>query len=285
MIILFSGTGNTRHCAELLSEHLHDSIVTMDAVILRHPRHISFVEALDTDPHPERVIWMFPIYAWAIPERVADVMLHCPAAGLSRAKHYMVCTCGDDIGMTARQWRRIMDERRFPAQSAFSVQMPNTFVFLPGFNVDTPEVENRKLQDCPGRIALIADRIAASGKSDTTGANGDDVRPGSFPRLKSGLLRRWFNRHCTDPNGFNIDTDKCISCGLCVSACPVFNISLVPEAPDNSCPGPDQTKYPHWGTDCLMCTRCYHICPQHAISYKHTSPDKGQYTHFLRPAR
>ena len=74
----------------------------------------------------------------------------------------------------------------------------------------------------------------------------------------------------TSAKGFHA-TDACISCGKCVSACPLQNIRL-------------EKGRPLWGKDCAMCLSCYHHCPKHAIEYGSMTKRKGQFTleHALR---
>jgi electron transfer flavoprotein alpha subunit/NAD-dependent dihydropyrimidine dehydrogenase PreA subunit len=50
----------------------------------------------------------------------------------------------------------------------------------------------------------------------------------------------------------SIDKDRCISCGLCVSACPFGSIEMVEE-------------YPSIKDDCRLCGACVEACPEGAI--------------------
>ena len=52
-----------------------------------------------------------------------------------------------------------------------------------------------------------------------------------------------------------IDSDQCISCGLCVRLCPVNHLSM------------SFSSYPEaTGDSCIHCQRCYSYCPVEAIS-------------------
>jgi len=50
---------------------------------------------------------------------------------------------------------------------------------------------------------------------------------------------------------FDIDTTKCIKCGLCYKLCPVDNITM--------------DHYPEFEDECQMCMRCLSFCPTQAI--------------------
>ena len=260
MIICFSGTGNTGMCASLLAEQLDDRVVTLTAEMLTAPYPFTV-----TVQPGERVIWMFPVYSWGIPPVVERFMRNAKLPDpMAAAGHYMVCTCGDDIGLTHRQWRAVMKRRGYTARTAFSVQMPNTYVFMSGFDVDSPEVERRKLAGAPERVAHIARAI-----EDGLGA--DDVVTGSWPWVKSHIIRPWFVRHAMSPKPFHA-TDACTGCGTCARDCPMANITM---AHDNQ--SQSSRPHPQWGTNCAMCTACYHKCPHHAVAYGRTTRGKGQY--------
>lgn len=48
-----------------------------------------------------------------------------------------------------------------------------------------------------------------------------------------------------------VDRDKCVACGLCVSLCPVGNITM--------------NETPEWSDQCETCMRCLSFCPTGAV--------------------
>ena len=184
MIVCFSGTGNTRSAALQLAARLGDShVVFPDAAMLRDPGSA----VLMPGEQDSCIVWAFPVYGWGMPPVVERLIRSAKLEGRGALlPHYMLATCGDDIGRTDRHWRRAMADRGWKAAGAFVVRMPNTFVFMPGFNVDSEAVATRKLSDAPAVIARIADMIG--GKIPVE----DIVIPGAMPGLKSGLLRSFF---------------------------------------------------------------------------------------------
>lgn len=250
MIIYFSGTGNTRHCALALAELLNESVHELSPAELRDPSSIT-LDAADA-----RVIWAFPTYSWGMPPVVADFMAKVRLGeNFMKARHYMLTTCGDDMGYTDRQWRSIARRRGLDAAGAYAVIMPNTYTLMKGFDVDSHEVSRKKVADSAGRIEHIAKAIEDGGEDMT-------IR-GSFPWVKSAVIYPWFKRFAMSPKPFHT-TEGCVSCGLCARSCPMANISM----------GDD--KRPHWGKDCALCLRCYHICPRHAVAYGKATDGKGQ---------
>lgn len=252
MIIYFSGTGNSRHVASLLQQRMKGEMVKIDAksIDTASTTHLS----PDSD---EPLIWVFPIYSWGVPPVVVKYM-SAINGDLARNKHYMVCTCGDDIGLAHKQWRDIMRSRGWNAVTAYSVQMPNTYVTFPGFDIDTEEVEADKLSRCCKRI----DHIVSCIKSGTPG---DDVVTGGMKWIKSRMIYPLFIRRMMSPRPFHYLDNQCIGCGLCVKACPMDNVTL------------DENHRPQWGDNCAMCLACYHACPKHAVAYGRLTDKKGQY--------
>ena len=263
MIIYFSGTGNTRHCAEYLAQALGDTLLSLDATMLRRP-----AEATIDSGGEERIIWMFPTYSWGIPEKIATLMREATLTdNAHHATAWMVTTCGDDIGRTAAQWRGIMHRRGLTTAAAFSVIMPNTYTFMKGYDTDPAELEQQKLAASSATLDNIARAIAAGN------ATADVVTEGRFPWIKTAIVRPYFNRFCTSPKPFH-SSDACTRCGLCARTCPMDNIAMT---------GADGK--PAWDNECMLCTRCYHICPTHAVEYGRQTAGKGQYRHFLRHLR
>ena len=206
-------------------------------------------------PACEPVVWVFPIYSWGVPPVVARFMRKSKIKGAHEARHYLVCTCGDDIGMADNQWRQLAGRRGWSPRGSFSVQMPNTYVLMKGFDVDSPGVEADKLRSMPERVA---DVVQAIGRDFSE----SDVTRGSMAWLKSAVVYPFFRRFCMSPRPFHT-TSACTGCGLCSRSCPMENIAM-------------KDGHPRWGNRCALCLRCYHICPAHAVAYGKETDGKGQ---------
>lgn len=251
MIIFFSGTGNSHMAARELGRLLDDSeIIWLKGEILFDPLGCKLATSA------ERIIWVFPTYSWGVPPVVKRFMTEAEIDGADRAIHYMVTTCGDDIGETASQWKRIIKKRKWKCGYAYSVTMPNTYVLMKGFDVDPIDVSDQKLAEAPKSLEIIAHRIKSN-------EPGDGITKGSWSKVKSRLIYPWFVKFCMSPKPFK-SNGRCIGCGKCAKACPMENISM------------DENK-PQWHNRCALCLRCYHICPCDAVDYGHATKDKGQY--------
>lgn len=245
MIFWFSGTGNSALTAQRLGERLGEPLTRIGA-------GTPAKYALGED---ERVVWVFPVYSWGVPPVVRRFMRSVDI-GDNRGLHSMVCTCGDDCGLTFDQWSGEVRGRGWRRGGGYSVEMPNTYVSLPGFDVDPAATMRRKLDEAPARIDAIARAISVD-------ARVEDMVKGSMAALKTRVIYPVFTRLLMSPRPFR-STDACVSCGKCAAACPMDNIAMADGRP-------------HWADNCAGCLACYHACPQHAVAYGHRTGGKGQY--------
>ncbi|MDE7369407.1 MAG: 4Fe-4S dicluster domain-containing protein [Muribaculaceae bacterium] len=253
MIVCFSGTGNSLSVAKEVLNHLpNHSLFRLD--------HSNSACMLSEYVEDNEIIWIFPTYSWGIPPVIKKAI--DSFNGNNNAVHHMITTCGDDIGNCALQWRKLLKRHNFNTGCAFSVQMPNTYVNMSGFDIDAPTDEAEKIERMPERVKDICDTIKSF-----HGLPIDDVVKGSIPCIKTSIVYPWFKRFEMNPAKFKVNKDICISCGLCASHCPLCNIEMI-------------QNFPKWGDNCTMCLRCYHHCPTKAIDYASKTLKKGQYTRY-----
>ncbi|MDE6276941.1 MAG: EFR1 family ferrodoxin [Muribaculaceae bacterium] len=257
MIIFFSGTGNSRAVARRLSRFLGDDVYEICGSRATAPGTAA-LPAFEGG-EARRVVWVFPTYSWGVPPVVERFMINVPAdEAFASAEHWMVTTCGDDMGREDGMFRNILRRRGWrPAAASFSVIMPNTYTLMKGFDVDSRAVAKHKLAEMPKTVEKIASMIY--GRERAT----DMLVRGGFPWVKTRIVYPWFRRYEMSPKPFRY-TAACTACGKCARSCPLDNIKMGASGPE-------------WGADCALCLRCYHICPQHAVAYGSATDGKGQY--------
>ena len=258
MILCFSGTGNSRFVATEVAKQLNEQVIELQGDILINPTSANHDFTTES-----RITWVFPIYSWGVPPIIVDFINNALLKINDNTPHYMVCTCGDDIGNAHTHWRRLISNRGWNAQCAYSVQMPNTYTLMKGFDVDSKELERHKLADAPSRISDIAHKIES-------GDNRDDVIRGSWAWVKTAIIYPYFKHFCMSPHPFHA-TEKCVGCGKCAKACPLNNITI-------------NNNRPLWHNRCALCLRCYHLCPTQAIAYGKATKGKGQYNTLIHNA-
>lgn len=255
MVFYFSGTGNSEFVAQTLANFL-----SMDLCFIPEVDPMSLTIPL------EDILFVFPVYSWGIPPLIEKFIKDINLSYWDRVDSNgfsvnCVMVCGDEVALAPEMFRKVCKKCGFSVASIWSVIMPNNYVLLPGFNVDPKDLEQKKLEDCKGRILEIAQSINA-------GTKRIDVVRGSMPWIKTKLVYPLFKKWGIFPQKWHY-LNNCISCGKCASICPLCNVKM-------------QDKHPQWGRRCCSCLACYHICPVHAVAYGTVTLKKGQYFFPLR---
>lgn len=246
MIFYFSGVGNSAWVAQSLAQRLNDTTFAItkyndEEYIIKPGESVGFV---------------FPVYSWAPPKVVIDFINRLKINTPNYL--YFVCTCGDDTGKTADVFAHTIEQRGWHCHAGYSIAMPNTYVSLPGFGIDSDEIEKQKIEKAKIRIEQIISDIKAQKRMTKY-----DCHEGSIPRLKTYVINPLFTKYQLTTKPF-YTTDACISCHQCEQKCPLHNITLV-------------NGKPQWGNNCTQCEACFHICPTNAIQYGKYTKGKQQY--------
>lgn len=264
MIFYFTGEGNSRYIARLLEQKLGESLVSINDLMRDDQASYSFV--IDKDEH---IILVFPIYSWGVPAPINFFLktakfisasgnnADSPSSSRSVAPQIIaVATCGNTAGDADKQLRKILLGRGLSLAGFFTVQMPNTYILLPGFDVDSDDVAKKKIKDAPNRVDLIVNAIC-QGRYDKR-----LYSRGSFPWFKTNIIYPPFIKGTAKTKFYA--TRSCDHCTLCEKLCPVGNITLVDGVPQ-------------WNENCIGCLSCIHHCPKRAIEYGRATQNKGRY--------
>lgn len=239
MILYFSGTGNSRYVAEKLAELLGEELVNMES-----SRSLPAM----TDDEPLGIV--FPVYAWGLPRIVTDYLAN---KQITNKFVWTVMTCGDDMGYADVILEKTIKRR---VDAAYSLKMPNTYVSLPGFDVDSPELATKKIKETESQLPRIAESIRNK-------ENCSELTRGDMAWMKTYVLRPLFDKFLVTDKFFKTTPD-CSSCGLCAKQCPAKDIVMTAGVPT-------------WQSkDCTGCLRCYHKCPKRAIEWGKFTKNKGQ---------
>ena len=270
MIFYFSGTGNSKWAAKTLALETGDTLVSIPEVI---KSNCSFTLTKD-----EHVGFIFPIHGWRVPNIVKEFLTKLTIKTLgedtSHVKHYCFClvTAGDSIGKAMerfqQQLKSVTVNDALSLKAVCSLIMPESYVGLPGMDVDTKEKELEKKELASKQLKEFSNILKQRPHKDSNQIWGwNQLIRGPIPSFFSGPVGGFFERFLVTDKPFHVDSRRCVKCGICANVCPVSDIKgglgFEPEWLHNG--------------KCLTCFSCYHHCPHHAIEFGKRTQKKGQY--------
>ncbi len=244
MIIYFTGTGNSKHCAEMIAAQTTDEIVNANELIKRGEKRDFFSEL--------PFVFAVPTYSWQIP-RIFEAFLKRSRFGGNRSA-YFVMTCGGDIGCAARKNKKLCDEIGLSYKGTAEIKMPENYIAM----FDVPDEKKTEMlnQKADKELLLVAQAIKNQCELE-------DKKTGFADSLKSGIVNKTFYSFFVNAKAFYAD-DRCISCGKCESLCPANTVKI-------------KNGRPVWGEGCTHCMACISYCPTEAIEYGKKSVGKRRY--------
>jgi NAD-dependent dihydropyrimidine dehydrogenase PreA subunit/flavodoxin len=254
MIFYFSATGNSLWVAKQLEEKLNERLVSINQAL--QSEIPVFEYALSPN---ERVGFVFPIHSWGPPTLLLEFIKRLKLLNYVDQQVFAVCTCGDDAGCTRELLCKHLKEKGLQLTSCHTVQMPNTYILLPFFDVDSAEVEKEKLSNANNDIDKISKAIVEISENKLL------YIKGFASKIKSYLIHPLFAKHTYGSSKFHA-TESCIHCGSCAKSCPNRNIVM-------------KERNPAWLQQCVQCLACIHRCPARAIEYGKITRKKGRYRH------
>ena len=270
MIFYFSGTGNSKWATKTLALETGDTLVSIPEVI---NSDCSFT--IEKDEH---VGFIFPIHGWRVPNIVKEFLTKLTIKTLgedtSHVKHYCFClvTAGDSIGKAMerfqQQLKSVTVNDALSLKAVCSLIMPESYVGLPGMDVDTKEKELEKKELASKQLKEFSNILKQHPHKDSNQIWGwNQLIRGPIPSFFSGPVGGFFERFLITDKPFHVDSRRCVKCGICANVCPVSDIKgglgFEPEWLHNG--------------KCLTCFSCYHHCPHHAIEFGKRTQKKGQY--------
>jgi ferredoxin len=241
-IYYFSGTGNTLWSARKLAALFGPTteLFNIGSVMEQPP---SMIEA-------ERIIIMFPVYAFGVPVLVRRfLMRHIIHASYIAA----LVTCGTVSGGALAEVYGLL--RRRHVRLSYAARIPSVENYIPIFG---PPKEKTKEK----RLAAQEESTERAGQEILAGAVNRPwlIRPFSWiVRTLFRLGKRFFVK------AYTVD-GICNGCALCAKICPAAAITI-------------ERKYPVFGSHCEHCQACLNWCPQRAIGYIRLKQNTPRYHH------
>lgn len=250
MIFYFSATGNSLWAARQFGQRFGMTPVSVADAMKKGDCRFD----LAGSPF---VMFIFPVHSWGPAISMLKFIRRMELSGTEGKPVYAVCTCGDDCGRSDELIGKALAARGQKLTRCFSVIMPNSYILLPYFDIDSKELEQRKLENAPARIEEIASAIESGEPAEGL------YKRGSGSWFKSKVINYGFRRYMQGETAFRTTAD-CNGCGLCAQVCPEDNIKLM-------------DGLPRWDKHCVQCLSCIHRCPRRAIEYGSITVKKGRY--------
>lgn len=169
MIVYFSGTGNSRYCAQMMADQLGEALTDAFPYIRAHK-----AAKLQSDTP-----WVFvaPTYGWQLPHVFADFLRRSSFSGSREA--YFVLTCGSDIACAGEGIEKLCHEIGFAYRGVLEVVMPENYIVMfrgaggaAGARIDRSRAALHRIRHC-----LYPPRRELS-KAENQPARPDQVRAG-----------------------------------------------------------------------------------------------------------
>ena len=244
MILYFTGTGNSRHIARLISKEIDDEIMSINELIKSGSNN----EIRSDKPF----VIIAPTYAWRVPMVVEKFIKNTKLSG--NKKVYFILTCGADTGDAASFLRDISKEKGLEFMGLRALVMPDNYIVM--YSTPSDEENERRIKNAEEEVNTIVKYIVSGRKFE-------EHKTTIIDRMKSNSINKMFYKIYVSAKGFHT-TDKCISCGKCEGLCPLNNIILVDGKPK-------------WGENCTHCMACICGCPTYAIEYKNKTKNRRRY--------
>lgn len=250
MIFFFTGTGNSEYAARKIARKMKVSAVSIGKSMKAGVNRFYLADG-------EALGFVFPIYAWSVPEIVKRFISEMALENYSDQYVFAVFTCGASIGSAYGDLKKCLADAGITLKYARDLMMPDNYIVM--FKSASPEKREKIFAAADVAINAIAKDVAA--KSE------DTVITGKVPaKVFSRAMNSLFRKYALGTKKFHV-TDACISCDFCKKVCPESAIIM-------------EEGRPRWHKkSCAKCMACINRCPVQAIEYGSSTKNRQRYVH------
>lgn len=245
MVFYFSGTGNSKYIGNRIADGIDTELYSINNALKNN--------GLFDNTNVDLLIFSVPTYAWRIPRIVEEWIRK--STFKENAKAYFIMNCGGEIGNAEKYVRKLCKDRKLQFMGCGEIVMPENYLAM--FSTPTSE-QGKKII---ARAEPVIDNIIEAIRN---GAPLPSRKPTFTGKAMSSIANILFYPLYVKADKFTVDKEKCIGCGICVTECPLNNITLNNGAPV-------------WSKNCTHCMACISICPKTAIEYGKSSIKRPKY--------
>lgn len=228
-IICFSSTGNTKLVTDIIANSLANNDFTVNRVSVKN----DYVHEKGTE-----LLLAFPVNSQAVSPYIWKFFKLLPD-GCGDKVHVVVTL--NETAVILNPLKKLLDKKGYVPQGAAEISMPNNLLV-------GPDTTFNRLQNAENAATRFADSIINN--SDLWNEDKKGSAFVSFLSRKTSLP--WVSMRIF--NKLEVDTEKCIKCGLCVKECPVNNIRM--------------EDFPVHLNKCQFCMHCGAVCKKRAVHIK-----------------
>ena len=248
MIFYFSGTGNSRYCAEFIASKLNgEKLISLNKMM---KNNVNFIDCKDET----RLGIAAPTYDMDLAYAMAEFLEKLEFRNITeRIYVYGIITCGSMSGNSIETLKKILAKKKITLNASFIVIMPDNYVLM--FPQKSDEVKKATLEKADETLKEIVKNISEEKNIFNN--------KGKFPKIALFFIHKFFIPSQKKVKGFSVN-EKCVGCGKCEKICPMNVIEI-------------RNNKPVWTKDnCACCLACLHHCPTQAIN-RGKSAKNGRY--------
>lgn len=236
LIYYFSATGNTKWAANKFKENFKKEDIIADIKSMEKAESVDFTGY-------DFVVIGTPVHAEAAPKFVMDFINNLPEVQGMKAIVYS--TQGASSAAAADIISSVLEKKGYNIMVQTYIKISNDYYF--GFGKEPKkEVIDKNLDEAEKKISMVTSEFVKGNQFKNCV---------SFIRIGMGkIAAKAFSKYIQGASTLT-STEECTKCGICLRNCPNKNITF-------------ENGHAIFHTNCMMCTRCIHICPKNAIRYK-----------------
>lgn len=245
MVFYFSGTGNSKHIADKITDGTGERLVYISQGAIEKNETYIIGEN-------ERIGFVFPVYWYCLPTIVEKFILQLKLSGYQKQYVYAIVTYGNAAGNVMDRLIHILNDKQVHLKGVFGVKMVDNYVV--GYNIMDKERQRSILMNAEAEIDKILHMIERR-------ENTEYIKKGriawvapitGYAYRKTNHTRKFFTMQ------------QCNGCKQCEKNCPCNAIQIVDGKP-------------RWTGDCTFCLNCIHGCKQSAIQYGKLTGKRDRY--------